>query len=253
MERSMSAKAAILALGDGDFAESLRQLPRADAERTSALVAEIFPGYQVEPVQGWPLAESTYPDDEFVYALSAPGVGIMCDQRFMLDKPSELPAHVLDVAAGRRVALCAMHSVDDSFAYAVWSDGELVRSLSLSLPRRIVEDIGEPLDFERPFWAKRQPFIDRHPGAVGFHPLDLGHQAIRFLFGFALEGRPEPDDVDAGQIAMLGYRVTDPTGAEQAAREAALLEFLQRVGPPRRYRMGPDGSLVEIDGERGLT
>jgi hypothetical protein len=44
-----------------------------------------------------------------------------------------------------------MHSVDDSFAYAVWADGELVRSLSLSLPRRIVEDIGEPLEFGTAF------------------------------------------------------------------------------------------------------
>ena len=60
--------------------------------RTStALVAEIFPGYRVEPVQGWPLEESTYPNDDVVYALSAPGIDIMCDRRFMLDKPSELP------------------------------------------------------------------------------------------------------------------------------------------------------------------
>jgi hypothetical protein len=230
------------------FADSLRQLPRADAERTAPLVAEIFPGYQVEPVQGWPLEESTYPDDDVAYALSAPGIDIMCDQRFMLDKPPELPAHVLDVAAGRRVALCAMHSVSDWFAYAVWANGELVRSLSLSLPHRIVEDIGEPLEFEQPFWARRQAATDRSRGALGFHPLDLGQQAMRFLFGFALEGRPEPDDVDAAQITMLGYRVTDPTGAEQAAREAALQEFLQRAGPPRRYRLGSDGSLVEIDG-----
>jgi hypothetical protein len=127
-----------------------------------------------------------------------------------------------------------------------------VRSLSLSLPSGIVEDIGEPLEFERPFWARRQAASDRHPAALGFHPLDLGQQAMRFLFGFALEGRPEPDDVDAGQIAMLGYRVTDPTGAEQAAREAALRELMQ-THRRRQYRIGPDGSLVEIDGERGLT
>ncbi len=66
----------------------------------------------------------------------------MCDQRFILGMPSELPAHVSDVAADRRVALRAMHPVDDSFAYAVWSDGELARSLSFSLPSRIAEGIG---------------------------------------------------------------------------------------------------------------
>lgn len=134
----------------------------------------------------------------------------------------------------------------------MWANDELLRSLSLSLPRRIVEDIGEPLEFERPFWARRQAALDRHPGALGFHPLDLGQQAMRSLFGFALEGRPEPDDVDAGQITMLGYRVTDPAGTEQAAREAALQEFMQ-THRRRRYRMGPEGSLIDIDWERGLT
>lgn len=232
----MGAKAAILALGDRDFGESLRQLPHADPEQTAALVGEIFPGYQVELVEGWPLADATYPDDDVIYALSAHGIDIMCDQRFMLDKPSELPAHVLGAAAGRRVALCALHSVDDSFAYAVWANGELVRSLSLSLPLRVIEDIGEPLDFEGPYWARRQAVSGRDPGALGFHPLDLGEQAMRFLFGFALEGRPGPEDVDASRIGMLGYRVTDPAGAEKAAREAALREFLQ-THQRRTYRV----------------
>jgi hypothetical protein len=77
----VGAKAGMLALGGQDFAESLRQLPRADAERTAALVAEIFPGYQVEPVQGWPLEESTYPDDDVAYALRARGIDIVCDRR----------------------------------------------------------------------------------------------------------------------------------------------------------------------------
>jgi Family of unknown function (DUF6928) len=82
---------------------------------------------------------------------------------------------------------------------------------------------------------------------LGFYPLDLGQQAMRFLVGFALEGLPEPDDVNAAQISMLGYRVTDPTGAEQAALEAALREFMRQTSR-RRYRIGPAGSLEEIDG-----
>jgi len=30
---------------------------------------------------------------------------------------------------------------------------------------------------------------------------------MRFLYGLALEEMPEPDDVNAAQITMLGYRV----------------------------------------------
>jgi hypothetical protein len=237
----MGAKAGILALGGGDMVAALRLQPRADPARTRALIGDVFPGYQVEPAKGRPLSGSTYPDDDIVYALSAPGIDIMCDKRFMIRKPSELPVHVLGLAAGRRVVLCEMHSVDDSFGYAIWSGGELMRSLSVSLPGGIVEDTGEPLEFERPFWARRRAFVESHPGALGFHPLDLGDQAMRFLFGFAVEGSPTRE-VDADQIAMLGYRVTDPAGAEQAAREAAVGEFL-RTHTRRSYRIGPDGSL----------
>lgn len=265
----MGAKAAILAFGDGDITAVLRQMPHADADRTRTLVAEIFPGYDIDPVRGWPLAESTYPDTDTAYALSAASIDILCDKRFQLQQPSELPGHVLDVAAGRRraeVVLCEMHSVDDSFGYAIWRDGQLVRSLSMSLTGGITENLGEPLEFELPFWARQQAFAASHPGGIGFHPLDLGEQALRFLFGFVLEGRPEPDDVAADQVAMLGYRVTDPTGAEQAEREAALQEFVRthtrRIFRPGRdgsltekasgirFRMGPDG-LEEIDGGGG--
>ena len=142
-----------------------------------------------------------------------------------------------------------MHSADDSFGYALWNEGELVRSLSMSPTDGIVEDIGEPLEFERPFWARRGAAADRGPGSLEFRPLDLGQQAMRFLLGFSLEGRPEPEEAYAAEVAMLGFEVTDPTGAEQAARKAALAEFL-RTHTRRSYRLGPDGTLVEIDGGR---
>lgn len=48
----MGAKAGILALADGDAAAALRRRPRADAERTRALLAEIYPGYHIDPTEG---------------------------------------------------------------------------------------------------------------------------------------------------------------------------------------------------------
>lgn len=245
----MGARAGILAFSDGDFAGPLRRLPLADAGLTAALVAEVYPGYLAEPVRGCPLDEATDPAQDIVYALRVPGLGIMCDQRFHPYKPSEMQEHVHEIAIGRRVALCAMHSADDSFSYAVWEDGVLTRSLSIALssPDRIIEDIGEPLEFERPFWARRRQYLDSYPGTLGFHPLDMGEQALRSLFGFVLEGMTsEPCDLDAAQIAMLGYRVTDPTGAGQAAREAALRKFTAPA-QRNRYRIGPDGTPIRTD------
>lgn len=54
-----------------------------------------------------------------------------------------------------------MHSVVDWFAFAVWTDGELVRSLSISGGEgRIIEDIGQRLSFEPPYWEGTHPVDD---------------------------------------------------------------------------------------------
>ncbi|MGW3774449.1 hypothetical protein [Actinomadura verrucosospora] len=45
---------------------------------------------------------------------------------------------------------------------------------------------------------------------------------------------------------MHGFKMTDPTGREQAEREAAYAEAIARMGPPRRFRLGPDGKMQEI-------
>ncbi|MEH0844720.1 hypothetical protein V6U81_20250 [Micromonospora sp. CPCC 205711] len=79
-----------------------------------------------------------------------------------------------------------------------------------------------------------------------FHPLGLGEEALRALFGFVIEGHPDPDDIDTEAVHLHGFRVTDPSGDEQAAREARYAEVLRAMGPPRSFRMGPDGTMYEV-------
>lgn len=79
-----------------------------------------------------------------------------------------------------------------------------------------------------------------------FHPLDLGEEALRALFGFVIEGRPHPDDIDADMVSLYGFRVADPTGREQQDREALMRELKSRMAPPRMYRMGADGAMHEV-------
>lgn len=131
-----------------------------------------------------------------------------------------LPQHFLEEAKGRRVVLHAMHSVVDWLAFAVWKDGALIRSLSLSPDGGIQENIGEPLDFEAPFWAGEHPVEvdpdwgeDQEPYPLPFHPLELGEEALRALFGFVLEGWPAPQDVAASEVPMHGFRVLGLNGA----------------------------------------
>ncbi|MFF7436982.1 DUF6928 family protein [Streptomyces sp. NPDC008122] len=158
------------------------------------------------------LGEVTYPPDGLTYAASFQGVDLVCDRRLMFDRPSELPAHLLEAAAGRRVILHAMHSVSDWLAFAVWEDGRLVRSLSLSPDGGIVENIGDPFPFETPYWTGDRPVEfapnwEEKPYALPFHPLELGNEALRAFCGFLLEGRPAPDDVDPDGVPLLGFRL----------------------------------------------
>jgi hypothetical protein len=144
-----------------------------------------------------------------------------------------------------------MHSVVDWLCFAVWEDGVLVRSLSLSPDGGIHENIGEPFDFERPYWAGEHPvepdptLDDDEPYPLPFHPLELGEEALRALFGFIIEGYPDPDDIDTEEVHLHGFRVTDPTGREQTEREFAYQQARQSMGPPRFFRMGPDGTMIE--------
>jgi hypothetical protein len=247
----MGAKTALLAFVDGDVRSALAGAPRADRAAAESLIRRVHPGYAVEPIEDGTL-DHTYPPDDVTYALALPGADVVIDRRLVHDFPSELPEHLLRLGAGRRIVMHGMHSVVDWLAFAIWEDGKLVRSLSLSPDSGIMENIGEPLDFERPYWAGELPvdpdpvFGGDDPYPLPFHPLEMGEDALRALFGFVIEGRVEDTDLDTEEIPMCGFRVTDPTGREQAEREAAYAEVRANMGEPRIFAPGPDGTMREI-------
>ncbi|GAA2626053.1 DUF6928 family protein [Paractinoplanes durhamensis] len=260
----MGAKTALLAFVDGDLPAVLRAAGRSqatgsgpmagegvrpDAGEAEAVVQRLSPGYEVTPIRGGTLFEECYPPDDVAFAAVLPGAVLLCDRRLVAETPSELPEQVLAEAAGRRILLHSMHSVVDALTFAVWEDGQLIRSLSVSPDTGIVEDIGEPYPFERPYWAGEHPVTpmspDQGPYPLPFHPLDLGEEALRALFGFVIEGRREPDDIDADTIPLYGFSVADPSGREQEEREALMRELMSRMAPPRMYRMGSDGTMHE--------
>ncbi|GAA1590584.1 hypothetical protein GCM10009678_86140 [Actinomadura kijaniata] len=249
----MGAKTGLLAFSDGDVRPLLRRAARPDPAGVEALVRRVHPDHAVEPGEEGALAYSTYPPDDVTYATVLPGAEVLCSRRFMLDHPSELPEHLLTLGEGRRIITHSMHSVVDWLAFSVWEDGALVRSLSLSPDSGVMEDIGEPLPFELPYWAGEHPvepdpaWDDGEPYPLPFHPLDMGEDALRALFGFILEGAPENDDIDASTVPVRGFRVFDPTGEEQAAREAEMAKAMESMGPPRVFTLGPDGTWQEDD------
>ncbi|MEV4481442.1 DUF6928 family protein [Micromonospora coxensis] len=248
----MGAKTALLAYADGDIRTTLRGATRSDRAETEALVRRIHPGYAVEPAEDTTLLDGAYPSDDLTYATVLPGVELYCDRRLVLDRPSELPEHLRRAGAGRRIVVHGMHSVVDWLGFAVWEDGALIRSLSLSPDGGIQENIGDPYDFELPYWAgehRVEPvpgWPNQDPYPLPFHPLDLGEEALRALFGFTIEGMPAPDGIDADAVHLHGFRVSDPSGGEQAARAAAYAQAVRAMGAPRTYRLGPDGVMREV-------
>lgn len=248
----MGAKSALLVYASCHPADLLRMPPPPDPGQTTALVATTHPGWSGTPGGGGRLAECIYPPQGLVYAGSFPGIDVLCDQEVMADRPSGLPAHLLEPGAGRRVILHAMHSVSDWFAYAIWDDGALVRSLSLDPGTGVIEDIGARQPFEAPFWAGKHavPPSGGRPGhPLPFHPLDLGEAALHELMGFVLEGRREETDVAAGEVELIEFAVTP---AVRITKEQ-IDEFIRtrkrttyRVGRGGTHRIGPDGSLIPI-------
>ncbi|MFF3639341.1 DUF6928 family protein [Streptomyces sp. NPDC002250] len=225
----MGAKTAVLAYADDAIADLLQDVSTSEIDGAMALVARVRPGHRVDAdgEEAWELADALYPPEGTVCALSASGLDLVCDQEVMVDRPSELPQHLVAASRGRRLYLHAMHSVVDWLAFAVWDDGKLVRSLSLSPDSGVIEDIGERLPFERPYWEGRHPvepfapFEDEEPYPLPFHPLELGERALLEFFGFYVEGFSDEEDapepvVDIWSVELHGFRVT-ATSQDEAA------------------------------------
>jgi hypothetical protein len=245
----MGARTALLAFTEGDLRPALSGAVRSDPAEVIDRVRELHPGYRVTPIGDGSLGDHSHPPDDTGYATVLAGAELFCDLRLVCDLPSRLPARLLRAGAGRRIIMHGMHSVSDWLCFAVWEDGELVRSLSLSPDGGIAEDIGEPYEFELPYWAGDhpvEPMFSEDPYPLAFHPLDLGEQALRAFFGFVLEGWHSPDDVDPFDVHLHGFQIADPTGREQAEREAGMEQLLKSMKPPRRYRLMPDGTLGEL-------
>jgi len=237
----LGAKTALLAYAAEDSVESLRGARESDPAATRALVAATHPGWEGTSSSESNLSDDCFPEEGTVYAGSFPGIDVLCDRDVMDYLPSEFPARYLDVAAGRRVILHAMHSVVDMFVYAIWENGTLVRSLAMSSDDGIVENIGTPLPFEAPYWAGEHPVGGRYP--LPFHPLDLGGDAaLRALFGFVIEGRQQSTDIDAVSVKLAGFQVSPA----HAVTPEMLAEFT-RTRSRTTYRMGPDGKLIQVE------
>jgi hypothetical protein len=207
----MGAKDWMVFYAERDVPSVLSERPPLDREAAERLVDGLFPSHTVTALDDVSLLDGDPPDGK-VYAAVWPGATVVCSRELGIDRPSTVDRRFLEVGAGRTIYLHAMHSVVDWFAFAVWeSDGRLRRALSLAPDSGIMENIGDPLPFEAPFWAGDHPAVDpeddedAHPFA--FHPLELGEEALGSLFGFVYEGPASVDTIDPDDITLAAFEL----------------------------------------------
>jgi len=185
--------------------------PALDREASEKLARELFPRLQLIADVDGDLSR-TCPRGSRVLVGCYPGVSVVASSKLMMDAPSQLPARYLSAARGRDVYYHVMWSTVDWFAYAIWSDGKLIRSLDLSSDTKVTEDIGEHLPFEAPYWNGQRPIApedDSYP--LPFHPLDLGETVLFNLFGYYRDGGWDEDDsrgplFDPKSIVLAGFK-----------------------------------------------
>ncbi|MFN7922691.1 MAG: hypothetical protein U0Q16_21480 [Bryobacteraceae bacterium] len=207
----MGAKTSMLVIANGEARAALSCRPVLDREATAKLASGLFPDTRLEHIGSGDL--SSYPSGSEVYLGSFPGVVIVSAIDFSGSYPSRLPGRFLTFAGEQTVYLHAMHSVVDWFAYAKWTGGMLTRSLSLCPDDGILEDIGQRLPFEEPFWAGHHPVpldADEEEYPLPFHPLELGEAALGELFGYQLEGSNEVELFEPESSELMKFKPSAP-------------------------------------------
>jgi hypothetical protein len=205
----MGAKTWMLVFASSNAREALAANPRLDREATHQLATALFPDEKLEAIGDGDLSCTNPPNDELHIGCFA-GVSVVAAREFAIDYPSRLPRRFVAAGGSGTVTLHAMHSVVDWFAYAVWENGTLVRSLSLSPDSGILENIGSRLPFEEPYWAGEHPAVegdeDEDAYPFPFHPLELGEAALHDRFGYQLEGYLDGSLFDPESIPLVRYR-----------------------------------------------
>jgi hypothetical protein len=205
----MGAKTWMLVYAEASARKALMAGPKLDRRATEQLAANLFPREKLEVLGESDLSFTCPPDDE-VHIGCFPGVAVVAAKEFGIDYPSRLPKEFLRAGGTGNIYLHAMHSVVDWFAYAQWTNGELRRSVSLSPDSGILEDIGQRLPFEEPYWAGAYPAVDDEEAEneypFPFHPLELGEAALSELFGYVLEGFSDSELLDPETIPLLRYK-----------------------------------------------
>jgi hypothetical protein len=200
----MGAKTWIIVYSNGDIPSLWQHQPKSKKENLTQILNALFPKKIFVEIESGNLA-FTNPRSGEVQIADLGELLIVATDAVALDYPSKVPQHFIDYSNYKYIYVFAMHSVVDWFAFAIWENKQLVRSLSLSPDSGIMEDIGEKFTFELDYWSGKYPAVDPEDDEdtypLHFHPLDFGENALLNLMGYQYEGlislnKVEPEDIE---------------------------------------------------------
>ncbi|WP_405059320.1 hypothetical protein OG474_42260 [Kribbella sp. NBC_01505] len=226
----MGSKAGVIMFAERDPREVFQGDLTIDQAQSQRLAEGVL-GAAAEEVEILPLDLAIWPNPGIVGAASFEGLELVSSLGFARSRPSELTEVVSRLSAGRDAYGVFMQSTDDSMGIATWKDGQLLRALSMSPDAGVIEDIGERLPFEDPFWAGEHPLTHAPDYPLPFHPSDLGNEALKAFFGFILEGSLDdtvfdPEDVEIPVFKAAGRDLPVIDASRMVRRELTLEQFL---------------------------
>lgn len=210
----MGAKAWFMAYFDEDPKTVLAARPQPDRNKSRALAERLLPDLTLTAADDGTL-DYLAPDEREVFVGCYGGVSIVAYDGLANDQPSNIDPRWIDPSLGKTAYLHLTHSVSDWFSFALWHEGELIRTLSLSTDDGVFEQIGDPLTFERPYWDGRFAVDDGEgedePYPLPFHPLELAEASLLHHLGFQFEGYVkdwvcDPADIPIATFAAAGKR-----------------------------------------------
>lgn len=205
----MGAKTWMLVYTNGAPNEILKEKRTLDRDASVVVGHRLFPSEKLEPIDDGCLSLTSPPKNELLVGCF-PDLVIVAANEFAVGRPSELPARFIDCTLGSTIYMHAMQSVVDWFAYAIWKNAKLERSLSLAPDSGILENIGCRLPFEEPYWQGHHPALDpeEDPSSYpfAFHPLELGEAALLEFFGYQLEGLIDPSYLEPEEIPLMRFK-----------------------------------------------
>lgn len=204
----MGAKTWMLVYSNGAIPNLWSKGLKINRESSTKIIKTLFSTKQYSAIEDGNLYYTNPPKD-VIYAADLGELIILATDEIAIDNPSKISQRFIDFSEYKYLYLFAMHSVVDWFAFAVWENKKLIRSLSISPDNGVIEDYGNRFPFEQDYWKGEYPVTDSESEdtyPLPFHPLDFGESALLKLMGFQYEGIENLNRIDPETIPLVGFK-----------------------------------------------